>query len=56
MQIDKENKIPDMKGMWKKFAEMGLLGLAVDQEYGGTGMSTFAQAIVGEEIARYAIM
>ena len=40
---------------WDNFrglAELGLFGLAIDEEYGGSGGTTRQLAIVNEEIAR----
>merc|ERR1719507_1450726 len=51
-QIDRENKMPDMPGLWRKFGELGLLGITADPEFGGSGMSYFSHAIVTEEIGR----
>jgi alkylation response protein AidB-like acyl-CoA dehydrogenase len=40
------------EGMWKKFAEMGLLGLPFSEEHGGMGAGPTEVAIVAEEIGR----
>ena len=45
-------QIPDMGGLWKKLASVGLLGVTVDEEFGGNPMSYFCQALMGEEVAR----
>ena len=42
-------------GLWKKFGELGLLGITADPEFGGSGMSYFSHALVSEEIGRYTI-
>ena len=39
-------------GLWRKFGELGLLGITADPEFGGSGMSYFSHAIVTEEIGR----
>ncbi|CBL47008.1 Acyl-CoA dehydrogenase, probably Isovaleryl-CoA dehydrogenase [gamma proteobacterium HdN1] len=49
-QVDKENDFPNP--LWKKFGDMGLLGMTVSEEYGGTDMGYLAHALVLEEISR----
>ncbi|MDX1297435.1 MAG: acyl-CoA dehydrogenase family protein, partial [Pseudomonas sp.] len=48
--IDSENQFP--VDMWKKFGDMGLLGITVDEEYGGSGLGYLAHVIAMEEISR----
>jgi len=36
----------------KKLGELGLMGIAVPEEYGGAGMDTMAYALAMEEISR----
>src|SRR5450631_2585531 len=47
---DKEERFP--KEIVPKLAEMGLLGIRIPQEYGGSGMDMTSYAICVEEIAR----
>lgn len=49
-QIDEHNSFPNH--LWKKFGDMGLLGITVSEEYGGANMGYLAHAIAMEEISR----
>ncbi len=49
-EIDQQNEFP--MEMWKKFGELGLLGITVAEEYGGTGMGYLAHTVAMEEISR----
>ncbi|HVT22910.1 MAG TPA: acyl-CoA dehydrogenase family protein, partial [Mycobacteriales bacterium] len=38
--------------LWQQLAEMGVTGLLIDEQYGGSGMSTIDAAVVYEEFGR----
>ena len=49
-KIDAENVFPP--ALWPEMGELGLLGVTVDEAYGGAGMSYLAHTVAIEEIAR----
>lgn len=49
-EIDHKNEFPN--DMWKKFGDLGLLGITVGEEFGGADMGYLAHVIAMEEISR----
>ena len=47
-----EGKAPYDKELWKGFAELGFLGVAIPENYGGTGAGHLELAVIAEEIGR----
>ena len=48
--IDQKNVFPSE--LWREMGDLGLLGITVDEEYGGAGMGYLAHVVAIEEIAR----
>ena len=48
--IDRDNVFPP--ALWQEMGDLGLLGVTVDEAYGGAGMSYLAHTVAIEEIAR----
>ncbi len=53
-EIDQTDEFP--WDLWKRMAELGILGMTLPPEYGGTGMNTLCWAIAQEEMARASVV
>ena len=49
-EVDRMNKFP--AHLWKSLGDIGVLGITVDEEFGGVGLGYLAHTVVIEEIAR----
>jgi isovaleryl-CoA dehydrogenase len=49
-ELDKTDRFP--RELWPRMGDLGLLGITVEEEYGGAGMGYLEQAIAIEEISR----
>jgi isovaleryl-CoA dehydrogenase len=49
-EIDRTNKFP--RDLWPELGRLGLLGITVEEEYGGTGMGYLEHCVALEEISR----
>ena len=49
-EIDRSNEFPNH--LWRKRGDLGVLGITVEEEYGGAAMGYLAHTVVMEEISR----
>jgi isovaleryl-CoA dehydrogenase len=49
-EVDSSNTFP--QELWREMGDLGLLGITVPEEYGGSGMNYLAHVVAVEEIAR----
>ncbi|WP_316163661.1 acyl-CoA dehydrogenase family protein [Bradyrhizobium sp. SZCCHNRI20481] len=47
-----DGKEPYDRALWKGFAEMGFLGVAIPEEYGGAGAGHLELCVIAEEVGR----
>ena len=48
--IDTDNEFPE--ALWRKMGDVGILGITVEEEYGGAGMGYLHHCIAMEEVSR----
>ncbi|MEX2490114.1 MAG: acyl-CoA dehydrogenase family protein, partial [Pseudomonadales bacterium] len=49
-EVDANNEFP--ADLWKKMGDLGLLGITVSEDHGGSGLGYLAHVVAMEEISR----
>ncbi len=49
-EIDRSNDFPN--DLWSKLGDLGVLGVTVEEEYGGAGLGYLEHVVAMEEISR----
>ena len=49
-EIDASNRFPDR--VWREMGALGILGITIEEDFGGTGLGYLAHVVATEEIAR----
>src|SRR2546423_1945668 len=49
-EIDRSNQFPG--DLWRKLGDLGVLGVTIEEEYGGAGLGYLAHVVAMEEISR----
>ncbi|MFN5522807.1 acyl-CoA dehydrogenase family protein, partial [Bradyrhizobium sp.] len=47
-----DGQAPYDRALWKGFAELGFLGVAIPEEYGGAGAGHLELCVIAEEVGR----
>jgi isovaleryl-CoA dehydrogenase len=50
-QIDEEDKMPE--GFFRKLGDLGMLGITIAEEYGGSGQGIMMQVLAVEQLSRF---